>query len=105
LLWAELACVCIHAGIISDINHRRVNISSVSWTWSRQQSDSITVPLALFTAPPSTDAMRQEILSAWKNFRSSKELICTRSLTVMRFIAQHRGYANNVIRSFFIRLT
>jgi hypothetical protein len=26
LLWAELACVCIHAGIISDINYRRVNI-------------------------------------------------------------------------------
>jgi uncharacterized protein (UPF0147 family) len=25
LLWAELACVCIHAGIISDINYRRVN--------------------------------------------------------------------------------
>jgi hypothetical protein len=25
LLWAELACVCIHAGTISDINYRRVN--------------------------------------------------------------------------------
>jgi hypothetical protein len=25
LLWAELAGVCIHAGIISDINCRRVN--------------------------------------------------------------------------------
>jgi hypothetical protein len=26
LLRAELACVCIHAGIISDVNYRRVNI-------------------------------------------------------------------------------
>ncbi|MGD9687068.1 MAG: hypothetical protein AB7U43_08865, partial [Desulfobacter sp.] len=29
LLWAELACVCIHAGIISDINYRRVNNSEI----------------------------------------------------------------------------
>jgi hypothetical protein len=27
LLRAELACICIHAGIISDINYRRVNNS------------------------------------------------------------------------------